>query len=133
MSEQSQRARVVRGLADLHAVAVENPVMPGTPDVNYVEGWLELKCLSRWPRGEETPVRVPHFRREQRIWIRRRALRGGRVHVLLQVERDWLLLPGQWAADRLGEAPRAELIHHARGVWFNKMNMKELVQCLTTT
>ena len=131
MSESHMRQRVIQGLRSLDAVSVENPARPGTPDVNYVEGWIELKQLPRWPRGgPDEIVRVAHFRPGQRVWIGRRARRGGRVHVLLQVGADWLLLPGEVAARELGRVSRARLEEMAVRVWVGGIDMKELKACL---
>jgi hypothetical protein len=114
----------------LDAVSVENPARPGTPDVNYVEGWIELKKLRRWPRDPDAVVPCVHFRTGQRVWIKRRARAGGRVHVLLQVGQDWLLLPGAGAAAELGYVPRARLEEMAVRVWHGGIEMKELKRCL---
>jgi hypothetical protein len=131
MSEQTMRQLVVRGLRSMDAVSVENPAHPGTPDVNYVEGWLELKQLPRWPRDEAKVIICSHFRTGQRVWIKKRARAGGQVHVLLQVGRDWLLLPGREAAVELGKsATRARLEEMAVRVWHGRMDMKELKACL---
>lgn len=130
MSEQTMRQRVVRGLRSLDAISVENSARAGTPDVNYVEGWIELKQLPRWPREEDAIVLCRHFRVGQRVWIKRRARAGGRVHVLLQVGRDWLLLPGAEAAEELGRVSRARLEEMAVRVWRGKIEMKELKRCL---
>lgn len=133
MSEQNMRQRVIQGLRPLDAVSVENPAHPGTPDVNYIEGWLELKQLPRWPRGgPEAIVKVSHFRPGQRVWIKRRARRGGRVHVLLQVGPDWLLLPPLEAAQELGRCSRARLEEMAVRVWRGRIDMKELRECLSS-
>jgi hypothetical protein len=106
------RGRVVAALRPLGAIAVENVACPGTPDVAHVLGWIELKQISRWPARAETPLRVPHFRPEQRLWIRRWccAAGPGSVTVLLRVGKEWLLLPGPWAADHLGNAKKATVL-----------------------
>lgn len=110
------RARVLKALRPLDAIAVENMVGPGTPDVSYIGGWIELKSADRWPpRGG--PLRLDHFTKEQRAWIRRHERRGGRVDVLLRVGREWILLPGGVAASILGDATRSELIEQSCEFW----------------
>lgn len=132
MAESHMRGRVVRILRRHDAVAVENRVYPGTPDVNYIEGWVELKWLPRWPKGQDEPVRVKHFTPQQRVWLRRRWRRGGRAYVLLQVAQDWLLFDGATAADNLGKVSRGRLFELALKTW-RKLDEEELRVWLTAS
>ena len=131
MSEQGQRRRVLRALKPLHAVPVENPAKPGTPDVNYIEGWIELKWLRRWPAREETIVRLEHFTVQQRRFLRDRWQRGGRCWLLLQVGREWLLFTGQDAHDYVGQMSRGGLYRCARVRWESGLIDEDLRKCLT--
>lgn len=130
MSESFMRQKVVKDLRYLHAVAIENSAYPGTPDVNYVEGWLELKWVDRWPaRGGI--LRLPHFTPQQRIWLRRRNLMGGKAHVLLWVEENLILLNGIVAAEYLGNANNTVLWSVAQRTWVGwplKGELKEELQ-----
>ena len=110
MSERALAGRVVEILKPLDGFRVENPCHPGTPDVNYVGGWLELKQVDKWPVKEETPLRVEHFTQQQRIWLSRRVRKGGRAYVLIQVAREYILLGGDVAAEILGESTRQDLV-----------------------
>lgn len=131
-AESHIRQRVVALLkkAKLDPISVENPVHPGTPDVNHLNGWLELKQLPRWPKRSGTPVRVAHFTAQQRVWLRRRALAGGKVHVLLRVGDEWLLFEGGWASLNLGFLSAAELRAGAVHYWATGLNEQELITCL---
>jgi len=113
MSETSMREVVIKVLTHLDAVAVENSAGPGTPDVNYVEGWIELKHAEVWPVKPKTPLRLEHFTPEQRNWIRKRYRHAGAMHVVLQVKREWFILEPMWAADFLGLVPRHEIVDNA--------------------
>ena len=124
------RSTVNRALKPLDAVAVENPVGPGTPDVNHNHGWIELKWLRAWPRREATPVVIDHYTPQQRVWALRRRHRGGMVHLLLQCRREWILLDGAWAARHLGTSTRAQLIEGAERVWLRGLNGEELCEWL---
>lgn len=131
MAEGDQRGRVVKALAPLHGVPVENRgACPGTPDVNYEGGWIETKWLRSWPKRTETIVPVDHFTPQQRIWLRKRRRVGGHAWVLLQCKREWILLDGEVAADILGRCTRQELFDRAHRVWLDGLNDKELVECL---
>lgn len=112
MNEYAVRRTLVRALRDLHAVPVENPARPGTPDVNYVGGWVEIKALPRWP-GPNAVVRVRRFSVQQRRWLERRARAGGNAYVLLRVGKDWLLFFATVAVTVLGRCRRSELEQQA--------------------
>ena len=115
----------------LDAQRVENKCGKGTPDVNYIGGWIELKQQDAWPKRPTTKVRLDHdLSKEQRIWINRREKKGGTVFVLIQVARDYLLLSGGTAATVIGEATQAELRSAALHVWTSKTLKEELLECL---
>jgi len=133
MSEKAMRQKVVRALRPLDAISVENKVYPGTPDVNYVEGWIELKKAGRWPRSAKTTLKIPHFTPHQREWLRRRHAAKGKAHLLLQVRQDWLLFEGDVAAKIVGLATREMLLKKATKVWLGGLKEEELKHCLLST
>ena len=110
MSESDMRKKVVKALQPLNAISVENPCLPGTPDVNYIEGWVELKWLREWPKREDTIVRLEHYTKVQRVWAFRRRRMGGQAWMLIQCGREWILMDGAVAAISLGHCTKAELI-----------------------
>lgn len=127
MSEQGMRKRVAgRALKPLDAVSVENPAYPGTPDVNFVEGWIELKWARRWPEREDTPFRVEHFTQQQKVWLVRRWRKGGNVWLLLQVGKEWMLFDGPTAVELVGKATRKELQLGAQAYWPDGLRDEEL-------
>jgi hypothetical protein len=128
--EQNMRQRVIQALKPLDAISVENSCGPGTPDVNYIGGWLELKRVAAWPANLRTPVRIPHFSPQQKVWLARRCQRGGRAYVLLQVERDWFLIDGLVAASGLGTWNRDDLLFNSAKHWFPNLVPEELLDFL---
>lgn len=132
LENATMRKKVVQLLKPLHAVSIENGAThPGTPDISYAEGWLELKALDRWPVRPDTPLRVPHFTPQQRIFLIRRCKAGGRAYVLLTVGRDWLLFNGAAAAHALGKSPKSVLYNLAIKTWLGTPPQQELIACLT--
>lgn len=131
MSEAGQRRRVLRALRQCHGIPVENTAArAGTPDVNYAEGWIELKWLRQWPKRATTVVRLPHFRLVQRRWLRDRWRVGGAAWLLLQCRREWLLFDGQTAHDHVGQVTLKELRALARARWEYGLRDRELIECL---
>lgn len=127
MSESTMWNTVRSAFEGLDPVRVENRCDPGTPDVNFVEGWIELKWLPEAPvRGGI--VHLDHFTPQQRAWIIRRAIRGGKVFVLLQLASTWLLFDGRWAAENLGRVNVSTLEENALGLWRTKLSKPELKQ-----
>jgi hypothetical protein len=100
--------------AGVDPVRVENPALPGTPDVNYIEGWVELKHADRWP-PKGGPLQLTHPPTpEQRTWLLRRWHCGGRAFLCLRVGREWFLFRGcdvapLWADSRPAPPAEAEL------------------------
>ena len=128
------RRPVIQALSALDAIAVENSAYPGTPDVAYIGGWIELKEKDDWPKRATTPLRLPHFTKHQRAWIRRHVHRGGTVFVLLKVgKKEWFLLNGADAADKLGEMTRAEIESTALLVFHDGLDSEALLKCLKLT
>lgn len=132
MSEKALAGHVMKALKPLDGQRVENACGRGTPDVNYVGGWIELKQQDAWPKKPETPLKLGHdLTTEQRIWLTRREEKGGTALVLMQVARDYLLLSGGVAARLIGEATQVELKAAAIAHWTSAAAMKkDLVLCL---
>lgn len=115
MKESAMRKLVIQALSGLDAMSVENSVRPGTPDVNYIGGWVELKVLEKWPVRAATKVRVPCFTDQQRVWLARRWLRGGAAFFLILIDKDWLLFNGDMAGRFVGrDFDKNEMIESSR-------------------
>lgn len=130
MSEADQRSKMVKGMRVLHAVPIENRVGIGTPDVNYLDGWIECKWVRRWPVREETIVEIDHFTKEQKLWLRERWRRGGVTGLVLSSGKQWFYFLGPTAARFVGSSNLALLLEVATAYWPSGFNGKELVQCL---
>ena len=131
-SEKDMRRRVIRALKSIHAISVENGTGIGTPDVNYVNGWLELKSIDSWPARPETPLRIEHFSQEQRIWLLQRCKAGGEAWLLLKVSDDWLLFDGEMAAALVGEDEGTQqmLKDNCNTLWEGGLDEQELLEIL---
>lgn len=117
-SIQWRKLRPILIAARLDPVRVENPIHPGTPDVNFCDGWIELKTIETWPAADRIlPLR--HFTAQQRVWLYRRwKYAPGTTHLLLEVRaaKQWLLFDGDIAAKVVGRATEAEHRINARAV-----------------
>lgn len=124
--------RVRKALKGLDPVRVENRVEAGTPDVNYVFGWVELKWMRKKPKREGTILHLDHeMTTEQRTWAVRRHHAGGKVFLLLKISTEWILFKGEVAAEYLGYSTLEQLREKAIKVWDKKLNDGELRTILT--
>ena len=131
MAESGMRSKVLQRLRRLHGIAVENPALPGTADVNYVEGWIELKWLRKWPVLPGSVVRFEHYTPQQRIWHIKRRLAGGQSWLMIQCRLEWLLIDGGVAAKHLNNASRAKLYKLASHVWMKGLPpIEEFERCI---
>ena len=114
-----KRIRPLFVMGKLDPIRVENPIHPGTPDVNICSGdWLELKTIPIWPRSGNI-VQLQHFTPQQRVFLYRRWKYAPRsTHLLLEVRstREYLLFWGDVAAKVVGRSAEAELRSQARVV-----------------
>ncbi len=117
-----RKVRPVLVAAKLDPVRVENPIHPGTPDVNLANGsWIELKCISAWPARASSLVRIPHYTPQQRVFLYRRwKYAPGTTHLLLEVRSvgQWLLFDGDVAAKVVARATADEHRRQARAVLY---------------
>jgi hypothetical protein len=138
----------------MFAMAVDNEsCYPGTPDVYYcghvetqptpmmeragfvptfrhAQGWMELKIVKSAPAREATLVKVRAYTEQQRICHRAIAKAGGKIHMLVVVGLQWILLDGEWAADHLGKVPLLGLQSNARTVWTGGFRFAEIKRWL---
>ena len=109
------RAKLVQILMPLHAIPVENKIPPlGTPDINFVGGWIECKQRDRWPVRENRVVSFAHpVTLNQRIWRNARVRKGGTVILALQIARVWLFYTKREIFENFGSYTKQELLDRA--------------------
>ena len=91
MSESGVRASLVDRLRCLDAQSIEVPIKSGVPDVNFKNGWIEIKFKESWPKNaDEVPIKFKHpITPAQKVWMRRRVRKGGRCFVCAKVASEW--------------------------------------------
>lgn len=132
MSESDMRRKVVALLKPIGAFAVENPCLPGTPDINHWHGWIELKWLRSWPKKSNTVVRLERFTLKQKRFLRDRWNGNKDAFLLIQANRtEWLLYKGN-AVDPVSiEYTKEQLCENAYRHWESTTDMEqELILCL---
>ncbi len=116
---------------------IENLADAGIPDVyftlrnNGIGGWIELKHSHEWPKRETTPLKIDHFTKHQRSWLRRHGRTGGNIWLLLQVDRDYFLLTWEEALN-IGKWQRAIYFDRvsSKRVWRNRINYSEFLEVI---
>jgi len=142
MSRESSLWRYVReGMGRRwHATRHEDALTAGIPDVSYgicgVQGWIELKVVERAPLSGV--IRVRHFTKEQRAWLKARGSHGNRTWLLLKIERRtapraYLLFPWR-TLDMVGECNMDELNGGSLGGrWHSSIDFDEFAKAITQT
>lgn len=118
------RPKVVAAFKDLHMLPVENDVGPGTPDLNYVGGWIELK-------HSKTFVKLDHYTPQQRIWAMKRRMAGGTVWFWWQIGNKHLIMDAVYALQFVNVLPLEELETYAD--YFGPFDKKEIRRCILRT
>ena len=134
MSEKNLWQYCRRHMADRGILMrIENAFYKGVPDVNFliggIEGWLELKFLHEFPKKENTPVKIPHFTQEQKLWHKERWENHGLTAMLLQVNDYYFLFVSDKIA-LVGHLSKRGLINNATKCWRNRINFEEFINIL---
>lgn len=136
MAETDLNKAIKRALVGLDPRRCENAVDTGTPDVHYVDGWIESKAIVFPARGS-TKLQVRHYVPEQRAWHVRRCAAGGLVHVVVwdknTLDHETLVFNAALAAQHLGvdwtlaEARARATLHMLRwdGLQFRRFILRE--------
>jgi hypothetical protein len=135
MSESKMRQEFCKLIAALDPIKIENLLTGekgvGTPDVEFVGGWAELKWLKNFPKREGTPIRLPHYTQEQRRWALRRQAAGEDCWLILQIGCEWWVFDAD-GAQNVGFLDRAGLHEASRQHFLKKPTAQEMCGVLRT-
>lgn len=134
MSESRARSTLVKKLRPLDAQPMEVKGREGVPDVEHIYGWIEIKYKPRWPTRmkADTVIKFPHkLMPSQKLWLRRRARRGGAAVLCAKVDRDWFF----WSAstfdlDLFDNMTRSQMIASADRYYSKTLREKDLIPWL---
>lgn len=125
MLEKYMRREVVKILKPLGGFPVENPCLPGTPDVNCHVGWIELKSIKKWPKNDNLVVKIEHFTTQQKLFLRNRWRENKDAFILIKIDRDWFLFTGAWSKEIGSEFNRQDYLDYSIGHWRTLSELKE--------
>tara|TARA_R100001443_G_scaffold487_6_gene2037 strand:+ start:16369 stop:16782 length:414 start_codon:yes stop_codon:yes gene_type:complete len=110
---------------------IENSFFKGIPDINFLidgkEGWIELKYRDKFPVRNNTPIKLHHFTKEQKLWHDNRVKNGGRTFLFVKVEKTYYLFKGK-NIQFVGTMNKEEMENKSCKTWLNKINFKEFVR-----
>jgi hypothetical protein len=142
--ERNMWTRVIDGLyttigpKHLRLQRIENGTANGIPDVMFSAkwrrkkrgGWIELKRVREYPKRSNTPIRIDHFTKEQKLFMRLHGRITGSVYLLLLIESDWYIFD-HVHIDKIGEtATRFDLMAMSVHWWPEKCDWRELFEVL---
>lgn len=97
---------------------IESGTNKGIPDVYFSipqnSGWIELKVIAKLPTRDTTPVKLPKFYGEQKLWIVKHGRITESVWILIYViaSNDYFLFPSHMAYDIDGALTGGEWMLH---------------------
>ncbi len=112
----------------------EDEYAVGVPDVSFgargVQGWIELKQIPRWPSKTTTLIKLGHFKKEQRAWLKIRQIHGDLCWMLLKVDKIWMIFsPDKF--QYVGTTTKDDLIRSANKVWIKTPEPYEFIDLVT--
>ena len=125
--EKDFRPVVTKVLRPIHGFAVENLVKPGTPDVAFIGGWMELKVVNEWPKNViHTKVRVRKFTPLQRRFLQKQIHKGGHAFLFVKCpDNEYFLFKGDWAAAYVDVSSQDEWREHALKIYKGKFDLEK--------
>lgn len=113
----------------------EDLLNTGVPDISYshlVHGWIELKYAEAWPKRASTPLRLPHYTKEQKAWLLRRGRAAGHCWLFLRVGRAEFLLFDHERAQHVGEMERGLVVACTKRRYLGgRIDFEDLIEVLT--
>lgn len=107
----------------------------GVPDVYYRikgkdrwhSGWIELKFLKAYPKNKNIAIKIQHYTKEQRLFLRQENLKGGTAWLFIKIEKDYYLLKGDL---KINEITYEDLKKYAKFFSKNTINSTHLKEVL---
>ena len=102
MGSESALSRTFRKNVKGKTVRIESPLTgKGIPDVLWLLRtgkvvWIELKYLDNWPARADTPIDLG-LTINQALFLHNWVMDGGSAYILVQVDREYLLVHGSSA------------------------------------
>lgn len=126
------------GPKHLRMQRIEDAYSSGIPDVAFsaswkrkrIAGWIELKRVLKYPVRKATPIKMEHFTKEQKLFLKLHGRLSHSAYLFVQVENDYYIFD-HINIDKLGdEYDRADFERLCCGMWRGGCNWKEVYMVL---
>ena len=129
LDNRKKAVSILKGMG-WHTMPVENKAHYGTPDLNAakeliletnllsqhrlaIEIWIEFKIVEEWPKKAATKIKIKHFSKEQKVWLKTRIKHNPNCFIIVQIEEDHFLykattevinnLGSNWTAQQMND------------------------------
>lgn len=114
---------------------VENKILQGMPDVYFsvssgLTGWMELKVINQFPKGDHHVVRIPHYTPFQANWHWTHRDFGTKSWIVIQVEEEVFFFAARMALALFEGMSVKDFRKSARIVDLKKMDNLKIVDAL---